>query len=134
MTQIKIKLLSVGACQVQHQLSGTTLTTDLPPEFGGQGRSFSATDLLAAALGVCIATNIDIVAERHNIPFEAINVSVEKELSQNPKRVSRLSVTIDIAMEVAPDLLLRLQRAANHCAVHHSLHPDMVVEIKFITQ
>lgn len=133
MSQIDIKILSPGECHVQHRPSGTNLTTDLPPEFGGQGRSFSATDLLAAALAVCIATNIDTVAQRHNIPFEAIKVSVVKELSQNPKRVSRLTVNIDIAMTITPEILLRLQRAANHCAVHHSLHPDTQVEILFTT-
>ena len=105
------------------------MLTDMPMEYGGEGRSFSATDLLAAALGACIATNIDGVAVRHGIPLEGLEVRVEKSLSREPKRVDRLVVSIDLGMPVSSEVRQRIERAAEHCPVHRSLHPDVIVMV-----
>jgi putative redox protein len=104
--------------------------TDSAPEFGGGGRSFSATDLLAAALGACMATSIDRVAERHGIPLDALMVSVEKTLANAPKRVARLAVTITVAAPIDPALGDRLRHAAESCPVHRSLHPDVEIVLE----
>ena len=122
----------LGECRVEHLRTGATVATDLPPEFGGEGKSFSATDLLAAALGVCVATSIDRVADRGGIPPEALRVEVEKELSTSPNRVARLSVWIYSARPVDAVLRTKLLRAAlaesrpsrqwgaDHCASCHA--------------
>jgi putative redox protein len=102
----------------------------MAPEYGGAGRSFSATDLLAAALGVCVATNIDVVAVRHGISLEAIEIRVQKTLAREPKSITGLRVTIALSTSVPGDVRLRLERAAEHCAVHRSLHPRVCVFIE----
>jgi putative redox protein len=132
MTNVRVTLPRLGACRVEHVGSGVVVTTDLPPEFGGGGESFSATDLLAAALGVCIATSIDRVAERGGIPPEALQLEVEKELATAPKRVARLSVRIYVARPVDDMLREKLLRAAHTCPVHRSLHPDVTVEVEIL--
>ncbi len=131
MPNIRITLFRLGACQVVHRASGTILHTDTPPEFGGGGSSFSSTDLLAAALGTCIATNIAESAVRHYIPLEAFDIDVEKELGTHPKRVTSLTVTISVFMLIPPDLLGRLQRAAESCVVRRALDPALDVSIVF---
>ena len=130
MSAIVVRSIAVGSCRVVHEPSGASFVTDLPPEYGGGGAAFSATDLVAAALGVCIATNVDAVAERHGIPVDAIETRVDKALALAPKRIARLDVTVTIGVAVADDVLARLERAAEHCAVHRSLHPDVAVEIR----
>lgn len=134
MSVILIRSLSEGRCRVEHQSSGAQIETDLPPEYGGSGRSFSATDLLAAALGVCIATNIDSVAVRHHVPLDALTVRVKKELSQSPKRVASLEVTISVAAYLSSAVLARLERAASSCTVKRSLHPEVAVTVRFELQ
>jgi putative redox protein len=133
MSRIEITSLDVGSCRVVETRSGASLTTDLPPEYGGSGLSFSATDLLAAALGVCIATNIDTVADRHGIPLDALAITVDKTLSTNPRRLERLAVQIVCSVELTSGLLERLKRAADHCIVHRSLHPDVIVTVDFVS-
>jgi putative redox protein len=132
-SSILIRSTGVGTCRVVHEPSGASFATDMPPEYGGGGRSFSATDLLAAALGVCIATNLDAIAERHGIPLDALSVRVDKTLATSPKRVERLTVTIAIDAPVAEDVLVRLERAAEHCTVHRSLHPEVAVDVVWQT-
>ena len=130
MGSIVVRSIALGSCRVVHEPSGASFETDLPPEYGGGGASFSATDLVAAALGVCIATTVDAVADRHGVPLDALETHVEKELSHAPKRVARLGVTVTVGAAVSDDVLARIARAAEHCAVHRSLHPDVEVEIR----
>jgi putative redox protein len=132
MSRIEITSLGVGSYQVVETRSGASLTADLPPEYGGSGTSFSATDLLAAALGVCIATTIETVAARHSIPPDALSTTVDKTLATNLKRLEGLAVQIACSADVPPDVLERLKRAAGHCIIHRSLHPDVIVTVDFI--
>ncbi len=104
----------------------------MAPEYGGPGGAFSSTDLLAAALGSCIATNLGPVAERHGIPLDSFEIRVEKALGQQPKRVTRLNVEVRCATPLSPDMLGRLQRAAESCTVSRSLHADMEHGITFV--
>jgi putative redox protein len=130
---IEIRSIEVGQCRVRHVSSGASFSTDLPTEYGGRGDSFSATDLLAAALGVCIATNLDAIAARHSVPLDALRVLVEKSLASEPKRVAALAVQVNIAATVTPELLTKFTRAASHCTVHRSLHPEVEVTVEFKT-
>ena len=104
----------------------------MAPEYGGPGGAFSSTDLLAAALGSCIATNIGPVAERHGIPLDTFEIHVEKTLGQQPKWVTRLAVEVRCGTPLSPDMLARLQRAAESCTVSRSLRPDMDHKIVFV--
>lgn len=132
MSVISITYSASGRCNVVHEPSGTTIHTDLPEEYGGSGSSFSATDLMAAALGVCIATNIDKIAVRHGIPLSALDIRVKKELSKKPKQISLLQVLIEVNVKVAEDIKRRIKRAADACLVHRSLHPDLNVTVELM--
>lgn len=133
MSTIKIQSTSIGKCEVIHEPSGETIKTDLPAEYGGAASSFSATDLLASALGVCIATNIDKVAERHGIPLNELEIQVKKELSNKPKQIFMLQVSINLNLKVPEDIKRRIKRAAHACLVHRSLHPDLNVTVELTT-
>lgn len=132
MSVIKITYSALGQCNVVHEKSGSVFQTDLPVEYGGASDSFSATDLLAAALGVCIATNIDKIADRHDIPLKTMKFQVKKELSDKPKQISMLQVSIHVNVKVPGDIQRRIERAAHACLVHRSLHPDLNVTVKFL--
>jgi len=133
MSSLTVRLLGPGECEVVHEQSLARLRTDAPPEFGGRGRSFSATDLLAAALGACVATSIDGVAIRHGVPLSEIEIRVDKELGVSPKRVSRLTVTIFVPAPTPSDVIGRLHHAAASCVVHRSLHPSLEVGLRVET-
>lgn len=129
MSRIDVRLLGEGECEIVHRESGTRIRSSMTPEYGGKGGTFSSTDLLAAALGSCIATNLEPVAARHDVPLEAVRVSVEKKLGVSPKRVESLAVRVDVTVPASDDVLTRLSRAARHCLVHRSLSPEVEVGI-----
>lgn len=126
----EVRLLGEGECLVRHPPSDRELRTSRSPTFGGQGTSFSSTDLVAAALGSCIATNVEPVAARRDVPLADVVVRVRKELATDPRRLSALRVVVEIAGSPAPRTLTTIRRAADACVVHRSLSPDVDVSIE----
>lgn len=126
---VEIRPMGGGDCVVRHAPSGAEMHTSRSPVYGGRGSSFSSTDLLAAALGSCIATDLEPVAERHGVTPESIIVRVTKALTVRPKKLRSLEVEVEVSGTVADGVLVRLERAAQHCLVHRSLHGDIDVRI-----
>jgi uncharacterized OsmC-like protein len=128
MVEIKLSYEGDLHCSATHTPSGNTLVTDAPVDNNGRGESFSPTDLVATALGACMATVIGIVARRKEIAVEGMAITVRKAMSEDaPRRISRLELDLDIPLPADhPDRPL-LESAARGCPVHHSLHPDIKI-------
>jgi uncharacterized OsmC-like protein len=134
---VEIKLAYEGElhCSAVHTPSGNILVTDAPVDNNGRGQAFSPTDLVATALGSCMATVIGIVANRKNLSVEGMAITVRKFMSEDaPRRISRLE--LDLHMPLAADHPDRpvLESAARGCPVHHSLHPDIEVKMNWAWQ
>ncbi len=114
-----------GRTQIIDEKTGTIIHTDVSPEFGGGGSTFSSTDLVGAGLGSCISSSLATIAERHGVPLEAITITVSKELGVDPKRIVKLAVGIEVAIDDDPKIARLFERAAHTCTVHRSLHPDI---------
>ncbi|GAA4455241.1 OsmC family protein [Novipirellula rosea] len=118
-----------------HGPSGNQLTTDAPVDNGGQGTSFSPTDLVATALGSCVLTILGLVSQRHEIDLTGTKVSVTKEMVAQPvRRIGRLEtiVTVPAGLVDDPAMRDRLEAAARKCPVHQSLHTDIDAPITFV--
>lgn len=120
-------------CSATHQPSGNVIQTDAPVDNNGRGEAFSPTDLVATALGCCMATIMGIVADRKGISLEGMDIRVRKHMSTDtPRRISRLEVDLKMPLpEDHPERKL-LEGAALGCPVHHSLHPDIGVVMNWM--
>lgn len=132
MTRIIHTPAGQGRTRIVHEGTGTEITTDVSPEFGGGGTTFSSTDLVAAGLGSCISSSLEVLAGRKGIALSAITITVDKELGTDPKRISRLAVSIKIDAPVDDKVATLFERAAHTCTVHRSLHPDIEAPIEVI--
>ena len=56
------KYLGAKKVELVHGPSGEVLITEAPKDNGGEGKSFSPTDLVAAAYGSCVMTTIAMIA------------------------------------------------------------------------
>jgi len=131
MAQITIALEGAGDCTAVHGGSGTSLRTSKSPAFGGSGRSFSSTDLLGVALGTCIATDLEKVAERNGLDLADIRLDVDKTFAESPKRIDRFDVKVRLPESVDDVLLLKLRRAAAACLVQRSLNDAITIDVAF---
>jgi putative redox protein len=117
--------------RIRHVEAGAEIETQIVPREGAQSL-FTSTDLVAAGLASCIASSLERVVQRRDVPLDAVRVGVVKELGTEPKRISGLPVTIEV--DAAPDDQLRevMLRTAASCPVHRSLHPDINSPIEVI--
>jgi uncharacterized OsmC-like protein len=123
--------LSGLSCKLAHGPSGATFTTVPPKDNGGDGSSFSPTDLVGAALAACALSTMALVAGREGLSWGDARAGVEKLMTPPPRRIGELVVVIDMPREVRPEHRARLEDAARSCPVVRSLHPDVKVPIEF---
>ncbi len=132
MVNISISYAGDLHCAAIHSPSQTEIATDAPTDNQGKGEAFSPTDLVAAALGTCMATTMAIVAERKEIDLKGMTVQVTKEMADKPRRIGRLGVEIHLPLpENCADREL-LERTALHCPVHQSLHAEIEMPVTFV--
>lgn len=132
MVSIAIRYEGDLRCTATHGPSGQSLHTDAPVDNHGRGESFSPTDLVATALGACMATIMGIVAERHKIDLRGMTVEVVKQMSTDtPRRIVKLSTTIRLPLPADHPRRALLENAALTCPVHQSLHSDIAKPVDF---
>ena len=131
MVQISIDYTGKLHCTATHGPSGTLLATDAPLDNQGKGESFSPTDLVATALGTCIATTMAIVAERHGVELQGMRVQVSKEMADAPRRVGRLTTEVHVPLAAGHPQRELLEKTALGCPVHRSLAAEMERPTKF---
>jgi len=132
MVKIDIRYEGGLRCAATHGPSGQTLQTDAPVDNHGRGESFSPTDLVATALGTCMATIMGIVAERHSLDLRGMEITVTKEMSaEAPRRIARLATTIKVPLAANHPQRALLENAALTCPVHKSLSEEMEKPIAF---
>ncbi|MBI5549354.1 MAG: OsmC family protein [Deltaproteobacteria bacterium] len=120
-------------CSAVHGPTGTRLMTDAPVDNSGKGRTFSPTDLVAAAIGGCTLTIMGILARDRDLPFAGARVQVDKEMtSERPRRIARLGLRLTLPAALGPEDRQRLENAARACPVARSLHPDTRLDLQFI--
>jgi uncharacterized OsmC-like protein len=130
---VKMELVYQGGfhCELTHGPSQSKIETDAPKDNMGKGEKFSPTDLVGAALGSCVLTTMAIVAERDGIPFAGAHASVEKNMTDKPRRIGSLVMVLSLPKSLTPDQRRKLEETAKHCPVHRSLHPDVQLPMTF---
>ena len=131
---VKIEISYEGGlrCAATHGPSGQTLQTDAPVDNHGRGESFSPTDLVATALGACMATIMGIAAERHQLDLRGMQIEVTKVMSADlPRRIAKLATTIKVPLPPEHPQRALLENAALTCPVHKSLSAEMETPVDF---
>lgn len=114
-----------------HLQSGTEILTDAPTDNHGKGEAFSPTDLVATALGSCMVSIMAIKTKDLDIDLKDSTISVTKIMQSEPRRISKIIVVLDMAIETSNKNKIILEKAAMTCPVLLSLHPDIEKEVTF---
>ena len=118
--------------KLSHGPSQSVIETDAPKDNQGRGEKFSPTDLVVSALGACMITIMGIVAKRDGIKLEGITFRAEKHMYENPRRIGKIVLEINMPSGLTEEQKKKLEKFAHTCPVHQALHPDIEQEIKFI--
>ena len=120
--------------QATHLQSGSIIETDAPKDNQGKGERFSPTDLVATALGSCMATIMGIAARTHDIDIEGVKIDIEKIMIADPqRRIGEIKAFFHFPADKQYNDKERkiLEQAARTCPVFLSLHPDTKKTIDF---
>ncbi|MEZ4803754.1 MAG: OsmC family protein [Gelidibacter sp.] len=127
----KVTYLGDLRTECTHLQSGNTFITDAPLDNNGKGEAFSPTDTVATGLATCMMTVMGIKARDIGIDMKGTTASVNKIMAADPRRISRIEVIFELPFKVDDKSRTILERTANTCPVHYSLHPDIEREIVF---
>lgn len=127
------KVIYKGALRTEctHIKSGNSFITDAPTDNNGKGEAFSPTDTIATGLASCMLTVMGIKANQLAISIDGATADVTKTMASDPRRISKIKVVLDFPSEISKKHQTILERTANTCPVHYSLHPNIEKEITF---
>jgi putative redox protein len=116
-----------------HLQSGSVIETDAPVDNQGKGERFSPTDLVATALGSCMATVMGIKARDLGVDLQGMKISIQKLMKTEPRRIGGVSLTFGFPETLRIDDKQRiiLEKTAHTCPVMHSIHPDIEINVEF---
>lgn len=129
MSKYHLGFYDTGRCRIVHQLNKNEIETDLPPEYGGMGRSFSSTDLIAAAVGSCYLSTVEDILRRNDYDLDEVSLMVSKELQAQPKQVKAISMQLYLPKQPSEKLSIQLNKAINLCPVKRSLSKEVEVSV-----
>jgi putative redox protein len=117
---VTIRVVRDQLAPMRHEvhIGRNSVATDLSVEEGGGGSGPNPHDLYDAALGACTALTVLWYAKRKNIPVEGIEVSVERDASQERAGTYRLSAELTLTGALSATQREELLRAAQKCPVH----------------
>ena len=119
-------------CKLTHEPSGAVIRTIPPVDNGGDGSSFSPTDLVGAALASCALSTMAIISAKEGLTFGEASARVVKEMVGPPRRIASLAVEITMPRETKQAERSRLEEIARGCPVARSLHPDTKIPMSFV--
>ncbi len=121
------------AMAMTHDLSQASIVTDPPLDNGGQGKSFSPTDLVATAVASCMMSVMAIYGKKERLDLAGMAVTVEKHMSADlPRRISQLDVVLKMPVGLTNEQRQSLEKIGNSCPVIQSLHPSIILNKSYV--
>jgi len=118
-------------CEAVHIQSKSTIETDAPTDNRGKGERFSPTDLLCVSLATCMLTTMGIKANDLDVDIAHSKADVTKHMASDPRRVSKIEVSVFLPKNINEKERLILERSGNNCPVAKSVHPDIELVLKY---
>jgi putative redox protein len=114
-----------------HGPSGAHLRTVPPRDNGGDGSSFSPTDLVGAALAACALATLALKAPQEGLAWGDASATVEKHMVGPPRRIGKLELVFHMPPGVPVAQRARLEEIARTCPVALSLGAGVEVPMAF---
>ena len=127
----KVTYLGDLRTESTHLKSEDSFFTDAPTDNNGKGEAFSPTDTVATGLASCMITVMGIKARDMGVDMTGTTAHVTKTMASEPRRISKIEVVLEFPFEADDKTRKILERIANTCPVHYSLHPDIEKDITF---
>ncbi len=123
----------LGGMKLLARHQGFEVICDQPEDWGGENSAMTPTQLFVAASAMCVGTYVLLFAKRHQIDVEGMKIECEYQMAQDPYRVGAIQVKVKLPGAISRRHLAGLQRAAEGCVVHNTLHQPPATSITIET-
>ncbi|MBP7002387.1 OsmC family protein [Amaricoccus sp.] len=110
---------------------GHTLVVDRPEgKAGGQGLGFNGGELLALALGGCLANDLRYVAHLRGVGLGNVAIRVNLDIDGTPLLARSAEIVVACALADGGDPAALVEAAARDCTVTNSVRPGFPVTVR----
>lgn len=133
---IEVTVDHLGAVQFEVRARQHTLFCDQPPENGGFDEGMTPPELFVGALGACAAYYAAEYLRKRGLSKQGTRVRVEADKVQNPPRLDRFRIEVDLPQTLNAQDGEGIERAVRHCLIHNTLlsHPTVEIAIHAPTE
>jgi len=128
---IKVTRDKTGLMKHRVQIREHTFNADVSVAEGGEDAGPSPHDLYDAALGSCKALTMLWFAKRKNIPVDDIEVTIERDSSQEAKGIYKLTALVSLTGDLSEEQREALLKVAGKCPLH-KLMTEVTTEIETV--
>jgi len=117
----RITSRNTGHYRFENTIRNHTLIVDQPIGSGGTDEGPTPLELLATSLGTCVGIYAVFFCEKYNIATEGMVVHTDFDKTNNPARVGKLAITIELPAGVPRDKTHAFMETVHRCLIHNTL-------------
>ena len=119
-----------GGKRVDAEYAGFVMSTDQPPQGGGEGAAPQPFDLFLASIATCAGIYVKGYCDARNIATDGLGLTMHIEREPGKARVVRLAIEIELPAGFPEKHKEAVVRAADLCAVKKHILSPPVFEIR----
>ena len=123
-----------GGAKVDAHFGGFTVSTDQPPQGGGEGSAPTPFALFLASLGTCAGIYVVNFCRQREIPTEGLRIKQTMGYDPETKRMNRVDLDIQLPPGFPGKYHEALIRAASQCAVKKQLDNPPAIAVRTSVQ
>ncbi|UHD15563.1 OsmC family protein [Thiocapsa bogorovii] len=121
-----------GGMLFETEVGGQRIVTDVTPPMGGKGRAPAPPDLFVVSLGACVAAFVAHYCEQQGIDTSELTVETAFEKTDKPAFLTDFRVDVKLPHGECGDRHAAVERVADHCIIHETLHHLKALEINIL--
>jgi uncharacterized OsmC-like protein len=123
-----------GGSEFAIRVRGHEVISDMSVKEGGRDAGPSPVELFAGSLGACIAMIVQRYCQNHGYVDGQVGVSLTLELADNPKRIGRIVVDLEVPRDVPKEKKEAVRRLAQRCPLHETLRGPLEVDLDVVLE
>lgn len=130
----RVSVRHVGEHRVDAVARDHAIRIDRPREAGGTDTGMSIAEVFLSSLGACTLLTVLTFCEQNGIELSGIDVEVEGEVVDNPRRLGRIAQRLTLRGGISERERETIERVAKRCAVHNTLErcPELALDLRVV--
>lgn len=127
---MEMKISFEGKKKVNAEFNGQFISTDQPPQAGGEGSAPAPFTLFLASIGTCAGIYVKSFCDQRNIPTDDIYLTQKMNYNYKSRLIDDIEIKVHLPKDFPEKYKKAVINAANLCAVKEHLKTPPQIEVK----